>query len=778
MATTILPGTVVPEVLLGKENYDNWSACIKSYLLAQDLWDIIETSMEPPKPGDEVEFKAWRKKNAATLHAIQISCGMDILSEIKGINSAKIVWDTLAETYEQPEQAGVNLRLPESGSSRTISEYANFYKALLYGDMGRASDFITQHPDSVREKITQLGRTALHVAVLAGREDMVRWLVEEKMSKEDLEIRDNEGLTALAHTIIRGYDRQIVECMIDKNPELVTVRNNRGSDIPVVLALRHEQTELANYLFEVTPFEELLPERGPHGATAVTKAMHTGNFELATKLIRRCPRLAFTLDTDKVSPLSLFVGTTSLFGAEFLMTASWQHTIIPTKMSFFQNMLRHRRDNDMEAGASSSGVGMNDDDESSLDPFDIPITKNAAIARLRRSRAKAVSFPRADNIFKYYLDTQKKRQTAGTNRSRPHDQADSIAIRSIQNQYRHLLSVMLDSMRTMNEYQIGIESGLAQAIFSAVRLGIVGFVTLIAKENREVLYWVRDGERRNVLMSAVRHRQAKIFGIIYGLRETKATLLSARDHLGNNILHVAGTLTEFSPPDHITGTAALKMQRELQWFKGVEKLCNPMYRNERNFAGLTPEQVFTQTHKKLIEEGERWTKDTASSCTVEVESLCNPTITTFMNADGLTPRQLFTKTHKDLMKEGERWMKDTSTSCTVVGALIITIMFVAVFTVPSGNNQDTGLPIFVHDNLFKIFIITDSLSLFSSSASVLMFLAILTSRYVEEDFLKSLPKRMIIGICTIFFSIATMMIVFSTALVYLEFVPSVTKKKS
>ena len=84
-------------------------------------------------------------------------------------------------------------------------------------------------------------------------------------------------------------------------------------------------------------------------------------------------------------------------------------------------------------------------------------------------------------------------------------------------------------------------------------------------------------------------------------------------------------------------------------------------------------------------------------------------------------------------------MKDTATSCTVVGALIVTIMFVVVFTIPGGNNQNNSFPIFSNKKLFMVFIISDALSLFSSSTSVLMFLGILTSRYVEEDFLESLP---------------------------------------
>lgn len=109
-------------------------------------------------------------------------------------------------------------------------------------------------------------------------------------------------------------------------------------------------------------------------------------------------------------------------------------------------------------------------------------------------------------------------------------------------------------------------------------------------------------------------------------------------------------------------------------------------------------------------------------------------------------------------------MKETTTSCTVVGALIITIMFVAAIIVPGGNDSNTGLPMFLNNKVFALFIICDALSLISSSTSVLMFLAILTSRYAEEDFLESLPRKMIIGLSTLIFSQATMMITFYACL--------------
>ncbi|KAM1513717.1 hypothetical protein ACFX1Q_001362 [Malus domestica] len=165
---------------------------------------------------------------------------------------------------------------------------------------------------------------------------------------------------------------------------------------------------------------------------------------------------------------------------------------------------------------------------------------------------------------------------------------------------------------------------------------------------------------------------------------------------------------------HIQG-AALQMQRELQWFKEVESIANP--------------------------------KDCES-----------------VNKDDMTPQKVFTENHKELGKEAEKSMKETATSCTVVGALIVTIMFAATFTVLGDNDGKKDVRTFLTSKVFAIFIISDAISLFSSTTSVIMFLGILTSRYSEDDFSKSLPTKMIIGLFTLFLSIVTMMTVFSCGL--------------
>lgn len=131
--------------------------------------------------------------------------------------------------------------------------------------------------------------------------------------------------------------------------------------------------------------------------------------------------------------------------------------------------------------------------------------------------------------------------------------------------------------------------------------------------------------------------------------------------------------------------------------------------------------------------------------------------------DGLTLREIFTEQYKQLRKDGEDWMNNTSNSCMLVAiaTLIATVVLAAAFTVPDGYNNNTGTPIFRNQNWFSVFVISDATALFSSTISIMMFLSILTSRFAEEDFLNSLPWRLLIGLATLFISIVCKVVAFS-----------------
>ncbi|KAH7536984.1 hypothetical protein FEM48_Zijuj03G0043900 [Ziziphus jujuba var. spinosa] len=94
----VLSTQIVPEVLINKEKYKEWSIRLRTYLMAQDVWDVLEPTPTFVDVWDVAVEMAWKRKNATALHAIHISCGPDAFSLIEHITNAKEAWDKLAES--------------------------------------------------------------------------------------------------------------------------------------------------------------------------------------------------------------------------------------------------------------------------------------------------------------------------------------------------------------------------------------------------------------------------------------------------------------------------------------------------------------------------------------------------------------------------------------------------------------------------------------------------------------------------------------------------------
>ncbi|KAF5794730.1 putative PGG domain, ankyrin repeat-containing domain superfamily [Helianthus annuus] len=144
-----------------------------------------------------------------------------------------------------------------------------------------------------------------------------------------------------------------------------------------------------------------------------------------------------------------------------------------------------------------------------------------------------------------------------------------------------------------------------------------------------------------IFQIAVMHRHQGIYNLLYEIGGSKNDICTFKDKSGNNMLHLVGKTSKEMAAK--TSRASLLMQRELLWFKEVEKMMPPSLREAKN-------------------------------------------------KDGQTPYELFSKENQDLVSKGLKWMKD----CMVVATLIITVALAVAFTVPGGYNQEHGFPIFIH----------------------------------------------------------------------------------
>ncbi|XP_060676019.1 ankyrin repeat-containing protein NPR4 [Ziziphus jujuba] len=259
---------------------------------------------------------------------------------------------------------------------------------------------------------------------------------------------------------------------------------------------------------------------------------------------------------------------------------------------------------------------------------------------------------------------------------------------------------------------------VANLLFDAAEAGNVDILIKLMHFNPDLL-WVKDTERGTIFHVAVENRHEDIFNLLFELGAIKDFIAKHIPSNDNNLLHFAAKLPPQKKLNTVSG-AALQMHRELLWYKEVEKIVPTPYRD-------------------------------------------------LPNSKGETPRALFEKEHKELKAKGEKWMKDIAASSMLVATLVATVMFTAAISVPGGFNTDNGVPILLDKKpkLFLIFTISDTVGLFSSTASTLIFLSIHTSRYADDDFLKFVPFMLMFGVTTLFIALTAMTITFSaTFLLY------------
>ncbi|XP_059633230.1 protein ACCELERATED CELL DEATH 6-like [Cornus florida] len=555
-----------------------------------------------------------------------------------------------------------------------LRRYLPVYKAIMKGDWESAKRLLAQDKSALTAYVTANNETLLHRAVGTHKAiDFLEKLVE-LMPWEALALRNYPSETALC-TAARLGNTKAAMILVDKNPALLQMKNNDGL-FPVHLAALYAHKETLLYLMKATiDHHHPTPYADQYsGVRLLVHVIDSGFLDVALDLVQRDPDLATFIKLDNGDyPLLAITKKPSAFPSGCRLNF-WQRFIysrVPVKLENYSN-------NPNAGDIENPNAG---DIENPAD--------NCQWPKLHVLLAKVME-----------LVTPIK-----------HIREEKL---------RHLQALQLVKCLCQGMYSFSDYYGTGQffenAYLESARMGIHEILEELVDTIPDST-WYMDADGRYIFQIAVVNRNENVFNLVYQMSEHKQYITHFRDNFNNTILHLAGKL---APPHklNLVSGAALQMQRELQWFKEVEKFVIPAYKEMENNAKKTPAMVFSEEHK-------------------------------------------------DLVSEGEKWMKETANSCTIAAALIATVVFAAAITVPGGNNAD-GLPMFSKQIGFIIFAVSDAISLFTSTASLLMFLSILTSRYAEQDFLYSLPKRLIIGLVTLFLSITSMMITFSATL-YLVF---------
>ncbi|KAF5790994.1 putative ankyrin repeat-containing domain, PGG domain, ankyrin repeat-containing domain superfamily [Helianthus annuus] len=579
---------------------------------------------------------------------------------------------------QRPPQPILPLRtLLDGNRERYIDVGIPLYEASIKGDWKTAKVILDNNPDLIRCSITENCETALHIAASADKskrmQDFVNNLVQI-MTKQDLELQNSTSNTALCLAAAAG-NVEMVKILVNKNRALLNIAGSQQM-MPLYMAALFGQHATVEYLYNESKGLRDDGWNPQNRGWLLQKCVEANLFDIALKIVTDRSELAS--DATVLGILArkpdAFSGETSNILKKILAFARRSKPRPPKKDGEALKLLRI-------------------------------IWKNIA-----KKPKKEI-----DDILRGQADPPKKDDRLPYNK---------------EDQKLHLLKLISEHMVKMPVQIQKLTAGPSASVtrvpsmgnarktyssrilFIAAEMGNTEFIVELIRVYPDLIWKVNDNNQ-SIFHIAVKHRHEGIYNLLYEIGSMKDLITPLRDENDNNMLHLVGKSAKQKRLQDVSGVA-LQMQRELLWFKEVEEMIPPSYRERRN-------------------------------------------------KDGLTPHELFTKEHKDLLAQGEKWMKETSSQCMVVAALIATIVFAAAFTVPGGYNQSSGIPIFHSEVTFMVFVVADAISLFASAASILMFLSILTSRYAERDFLQSLPQKLMLGLATLFLSITTMTIAFSVS---------------
>ncbi|RZC72375.1 hypothetical protein C5167_035572 [Papaver somniferum] len=537
------------------------------------------------------------------------------------------------------------------------------YEAISENDWGKATEYLKHNPEAINEGITYDSSTALQLAIDLGIGTPIIEEIVKLMKPKMLECKNTEnGNTALHLAAWRG-NTKVAVMLVNTNSKLPQIRSYSGKT-PLESSLGRftvGQKEIVEYLYSVTRDEEPSPFVGNEGATLLCRAIFANFYNLALCLVNRFPELVMVESSAYgMCGLELLVRRPFAFRSGAKMTW-WQDRIysviqVDINTSYGQPI------------TCQSSLESKRDEDNRLEVKDTEIDEENPLEFVERDKENRPKITKAEESLQFGLIF--------------------ISLPFIKKLYKKKLMHVQ-----------------ATALLKQILLEID-----IANDSLEIRSFFNNNS--NIIKVAIKH----------GLVEFVVGLLWHFSYLNsdnNTILHYAAKQAPPAQLNMISGVA-LQMQRELQWFQGVEG---------------------------MMSECDRWQR----------------------NKNGDTAQFIFQVEHKDLLKKGEDWMKDTSGSCMIVAALIATVAFAAAFTVPGGNISDTnstknGTPVFLGQPSFTVFVVADALALFASITSALMFLAIYTSRYAEIDFLSSLPQKLIIGLSALFISMAAILVAFGASL--------------
>ena len=116
--------------ILNQSNYRLWKSCMESYLVSEDLWDVVGGNNTTPPRGNAATpeaTKEWTRKNAKAEFALKRSISSSIFEHVSRCTSASSIWQALDQLFNKKNEAKLQLLENELANAKpgesSISEF-------------------------------------------------------------------------------------------------------------------------------------------------------------------------------------------------------------------------------------------------------------------------------------------------------------------------------------------------------------------------------------------------------------------------------------------------------------------------------------------------------------------------------------------------------------------------------------------------------------------------------------------------------------------------------
>ncbi|KAI7734940.1 hypothetical protein M8C21_006731 [Ambrosia artemisiifolia] len=588
----------------GMSNYPSWSKQMWSLVFSHEMMGFIDGSINRPQKNEHEDFM-WKRSDVLVQGWIYGSLSEDVMATIVDLNTAHDVWMMLKKNYTTPPAL-------LSGVPNEFDKYIELHKAIDTGDCKKAQVIFNQDKKAITDPIDQHGNTALQIAI--GNQANILFLENLDFNQINFKNELHQTLAKVLRYAIKFNMEEVVKKLVQKDPCLLFVEDD--ASLPLVTAATYSQRTIFDHLLiecknNQTKAKDgyINPFVGEAAFTLLTYTISAGFFDVAHDLVKNySPKLPETNHLDIQEALCSLGQKCDAYrsGKQYNSCQRFVYSRVP-----IENCCDTRNNPDIENQETN---------KASLGTWKSSVDSEPHIKRLHEDKVK-------------------------------------------HNKVLTILKFICEEVSKLEDNPEYYE----KALILAVENNIPEVIEQITKHFPLSIRNTRDNGY-TLYQRSIMYRSENAYNyLVYDKTCQKGLRHQDSFSSDDNLLHMAAKVAPQDKLNMVTG-AALQMQRELQWFKEVDKLVST----------------------------EKW-------------------------EDKNKEKKTFNNEHERLRKKGQEWMKSTAKSYTITAALIVTIVFAAAITVPGGTDGDTGKAIYNTKPSFIVFIVSDAISLFTSTTSLLFF---------------------------------------------------------